>query len=114
MAGRNPYDLNKQQFLELRDVLVAYARYYEQIAERLPPGGVIRTDGYDRVRRGCVAMRNMLGKQLGFLAISAPPVVSDWDQHFKQHSDELPSEAGTTKKKAAAKETTRRHPKKKQ
>jgi hypothetical protein len=41
-------------------------------------GKTIRTDGYTTIKKGLFALRNLLAKQLGQLALSDHPIVATW------------------------------------
>jgi hypothetical protein len=83
MAGRNFETIESANLLELKEVLEAYAKYCEETAV-LIDGKTIYTDGYKTVKKGLFALRNLLGKQLGQIAVSHPEVVATWDYRKKK------------------------------
>jgi hypothetical protein len=77
MPGRHFDNLTSENLRELQAILEEYAKKCGEMADLLGDA-TIRTDGYVTVKKGVFALRNLLGKQLGVLAVSKHPVVSTW------------------------------------
>jgi hypothetical protein len=84
MSGRKFEDIEAKEWIQLKEILEIYAEHCGAVAKQLGENGSLYTDGYTAVKKGVFALRNMLGKQLGRLAVEEPKIVATWEVRRKK------------------------------
>jgi hypothetical protein len=91
MTGRKFEDISAAQIRELKEILESYAIHCEEMARQLGDKP-LRTDGYTTVKKGLFALKNLIGRQLGQMAVAKPEVVHSWVFRTKPNSKHKPSQ----------------------
>lgn len=96
MAARKVTDVTKQDLLDLKKVMEAYAPRCAEMAEKLGETS-IELNGIVTIHKGFFTLHNLIAKMLGRLAVMEPKDVdvSKWD-HRKKKTAEISKEIDKT------------------